>query len=147
MVYRGEDRLTYGELNARPTGSPTACAARGVGPEDRVGICLRRSPELIVGLLAVLKAGGAYVPLDPTYPRERLALMLRGLRRPRAAHPGGAGAGLAASSPAALAAAPATATREEIAAAPESRTAAARSTPATSPTSSTPRARPGCPRG
>src|SRR6185436_4662761 len=48
----------------------------GVGPEVRVAICARRSPDLVTGLLAVLKAGGAYVPLDPSYPAERLAWML-----------------------------------------------------------------------
>src|SRR5262249_4729803 len=48
----------------------------GVRPEVRVGVCLERSPELLVAIMGVLKAGGAYVPLDPTYPRERLALLL-----------------------------------------------------------------------
>ena len=48
----------------------------GVGPEVRVGICLERSLEMVVGILAVLKAGGAYVPLDPGYPAERLAFIL-----------------------------------------------------------------------
>src|SRR6185503_19309634 len=49
----------------------------GVGPEVRVGICVERSLEMVVGLLAILKAGGAYVPLDPAYPVERLAYMLQ----------------------------------------------------------------------
>jgi amino acid adenylation domain-containing protein len=47
-----------------------------VGPEVLVGICLERSPAMIIGLLSVLKAGGAYVPFDPAYPKERLAFML-----------------------------------------------------------------------
>ena len=41
-----------------------------------MGLCLERSPEMVIGLLAILKAGGAYLPLDPAYPRERLAFML-----------------------------------------------------------------------
>ena len=48
----------------------------GVKPDDRVAICVERSLEMVVGLLAILKAGGAYVPLDPVYPTERLAYML-----------------------------------------------------------------------
>lgn len=52
--------------------------ALGVGPESRVGLCLDRSPELLVAVLAVLKAGGAYVPLDPEYPAQRLATMVQG---------------------------------------------------------------------
>jgi amino acid adenylation domain-containing protein/non-ribosomal peptide synthase protein (TIGR01720 family) len=47
-----------------------------VGPEVRVGICLERSPEMVIGLLGILKAGGAFVPLDPTHPAERLSYML-----------------------------------------------------------------------
>ncbi len=47
-----------------------------MGPETRVGVCLERTPELVVALLAVLKAGGAYVPLDPAYPQERLGYMI-----------------------------------------------------------------------
>ena len=42
-----------------------------------VGLCVERSPEMVIGLLGILKAGGAYLPLDPGYPRERLAFMLR----------------------------------------------------------------------
>ncbi|MFP6517372.1 pyoverdine non-ribosomal peptide synthetase/polyketide synthase PvdL, partial [Pseudomonas aeruginosa] len=49
---------------------------KGVGPDVRVAICAERSPQLLVGLLAIVKAGGAYVPLDPDYPSERLAYML-----------------------------------------------------------------------
>ena len=47
-----------------------------MGPEIPVGICLKHSLEMVVGLLGILKAGGAYVPLDPAYPKERLAFML-----------------------------------------------------------------------
>ena len=52
----------------------------GVKPDERVGICVERSVEMVVGLLGVLKAGGAYVPLDPSYPAERLAYMLEDSR-------------------------------------------------------------------
>jgi amino acid adenylation domain-containing protein len=71
-VVSGESRLTYAELNARANRLAHRLRRLGVGPEDRVGVCLRRSERMIVSLLAVLKAGGAYVPLDPAYPRERL---------------------------------------------------------------------------
>jgi amino acid adenylation domain-containing protein len=48
----------------------------GVGPEALVGVCVRRSPRMIVAILAVLRAGGAYVPLDPAHPADRLSWML-----------------------------------------------------------------------
>jgi amino acid adenylation domain-containing protein len=68
--------LTYEELAARAAWLAGRLRAQGVGPESRVGVCLERSPELVVALLAVLQAGGAYVPLDPAYPAERLRLLL-----------------------------------------------------------------------
>ena len=69
-------QLTYAELNHRSNQLAHHLQALGVGPEVIVGICLARSPDMIVALLAVLKAGGAYLPLDPTYPPERLSFML-----------------------------------------------------------------------
>uniref|UniRef100_UPI003EBCA30A condensation domain-containing protein n=1 Tax=Arhodomonas sp. AD133 TaxID=3415009 RepID=UPI003EBCA30A len=72
----GAQVLTYAELNARANRLAHELIARGVGPETRVGIAMERSPELVVGLLAIVKAGGAYVPLDPEHPRERLADMI-----------------------------------------------------------------------
>ncbi len=69
-------QLTYAELNARANQLAHYLRALGVGPEVRVGLCLDRSIEAIIGLLGILKAGGAYVPLDPYSPRERLAFML-----------------------------------------------------------------------
>ncbi|HET7462386.1 MAG TPA: amino acid adenylation domain-containing protein [Longimicrobium sp.] len=75
VVHEG-GTLTCAELNRRANRLAHHLRSRGVGPDARVGICVERSPEMIVGLLAVLKAGGAYVPLDPDYPAERLAYML-----------------------------------------------------------------------
>ncbi|HEV7671238.1 MAG TPA: non-ribosomal peptide synthase/polyketide synthase [Thermoanaerobaculia bacterium] len=72
----GEERLTYAELRRRVARLAGRLVARGAGPEIRVAVCLNRSVDLVVALLAVLESGAAYVPLDPTYPRERLALML-----------------------------------------------------------------------
>lgn len=68
--------LTYEELNRRANQLAHYLRKRGVGPEVLVGIYMRRSLEMIVGLLGVLKAGGAYVPMDLMYPQERLAFML-----------------------------------------------------------------------
>ncbi|MEW2378725.1 amino acid adenylation domain-containing protein [Micromonospora sp. NPDC047812] len=73
----GDERLTYGELNTRANRLAHHLRARGVGPDRPVAICLERSLDTVVGLLAVLKAGGAYLPLDPAYPVDRLAAMLR----------------------------------------------------------------------
>ena len=67
--------LGYGELGRRAGRLAARLRALGVGPEARVAVYAERSPELIVGLLALLAAGGAYLPLDPALPRERLAAM------------------------------------------------------------------------
>jgi amino acid adenylation domain-containing protein/non-ribosomal peptide synthase protein (TIGR01720 family) len=77
-----EDRLTYAELNTRANQWAHHLQALGVGPEVRVGICVERSLEMVVGLLAILKAGGAYVPLDPTYPPARLGFLLEDAQVP-----------------------------------------------------------------
>jgi amino acid adenylation domain-containing protein len=68
------DELTYGELNRRANQLAHRLRELGVGGgarEERVGLCVERSLELIVGVLGILKAGAAYVPIDPGYPRER----------------------------------------------------------------------------
>jgi amino acid adenylation domain-containing protein len=75
VVFEGE-ALSYAELNARANRLAHHLRSLGVGPDARVGLCVERSLEMMVGLLGVLKSGGAYVPLDPAYPAERLAYML-----------------------------------------------------------------------
>jgi amino acid adenylation domain-containing protein len=72
----GSRRLTYRELNVKANKVAHHLRQRGVKPNVLVGVCLERSPELIVALLAVWKAGGAYVPIDPTYPKDRIAFMI-----------------------------------------------------------------------
>jgi amino acid adenylation domain-containing protein len=76
VVQDGES-LSYAELNASANRLARHLRTLGVGPDVRVAICVERSPEMIVGLLAVLKAGGAYVPLDAAYPTERLAFLIQ----------------------------------------------------------------------
>src|SRR5258708_12332837 len=69
-------QLTYRELNARANQLAHGLRKRGVTADTRVGVCIDRSPAMIVALLGILKAGGAYLPLDPTYPQPRLHLLL-----------------------------------------------------------------------
>ncbi|NVJ28892.1 AMP-binding protein, partial [Myxococcus sp. AM011] len=68
--------LTYRQLDERSNQLAWHLRTLGVTPGTRVGLCLERSPELVVGLLGILKAGAAFVPLDPAYPAERLDFML-----------------------------------------------------------------------
>jgi amino acid adenylation domain-containing protein len=68
--------LTYHELNGRANQVAHYLRALGVRPEMRVGLCMERCLDMVIGLLGILKAGAAYVPLDPLYPQERLAFML-----------------------------------------------------------------------
>ncbi len=74
--------LSYRALDARANRLAHLLRARGAGRDVPVGVCLARSLDLVVSVLAVLKAGSAYVPLDPEYPRERLAFMLEDARLP-----------------------------------------------------------------
>jgi amino acid adenylation domain-containing protein len=73
----GEERLSYGELDARANRLARHLQGVGVRPGDRVGVSLERSAALVTTLLAVLKAGASYVPLDRAYPAERRAFMRR----------------------------------------------------------------------
>jgi amino acid adenylation domain-containing protein len=75
LIYK-DQRLTYSQLNYRANLVAHYLRGRGVGPEVLVGICLKRSVEMVIGALGILKAGGVYLPLDPSYPRERLAFLL-----------------------------------------------------------------------
>ncbi|MBY0273555.1 MAG: amino acid adenylation domain-containing protein, partial [Alphaproteobacteria bacterium] len=75
LMYEGE-QLSYRALNARANQLAWYLREQGVGPECLVGVCLGRSLDLIITILAVLKVGGAYVPLDPEYPKERLQFIL-----------------------------------------------------------------------
>ncbi|MBW8843383.1 MAG: amino acid adenylation domain-containing protein, partial [Burkholderiales bacterium] len=79
LVFENE-QLSYAELNTRANQLAHHLVALGVGPDTRVAICLPRSTEMVVALLATLKAGAAYVPLDPAYPAQRLAFMLEDCR-------------------------------------------------------------------
>ncbi|HEU5331180.1 MAG TPA: amino acid adenylation domain-containing protein [Actinocrinis sp.] len=70
------DELTYRRLDERADRLARRLRAHGAGPETLVGVCLRRSPDLVVALLAVLKAGAAYLPLDPAHPAARRSRLL-----------------------------------------------------------------------
>ncbi len=71
-----DETLSYAELCGQVKAVATYLRQLGVGPEQLVGVCLERTPRLLVGLLGIMEAGGAYVPLDPRYPAERLRFML-----------------------------------------------------------------------
>ncbi|MFC0435368.1 non-ribosomal peptide synthetase [Kutzneria buriramensis] len=74
-VVAGERRATYADVDRRAMALAAELQARGVGPEDLVGVCLGRSVEMVVALLGILKSGAAYLPLDPSYPADRLRHM------------------------------------------------------------------------
>ena len=76
QIFEGQTR-TYRELNNEANQLAHQLLWAGVKPDTLVGVCMERSLEMVISLLAVLKAGGAYVPLDPTYPQERLAYMIQ----------------------------------------------------------------------
>jgi amino acid adenylation domain-containing protein/thioester reductase-like protein len=80
-IFEGQ-ALSYAELNSRANQLAHHLQRLGVGPDVAVGICIERSLEMVIGVLAVLKAGGAYLPLDPAYPKERLTFMLADTQAP-----------------------------------------------------------------
>ena len=71
----GHQRMAYGDLSRRSNRVARYLARLGVKRGSAVGLCMNRSPDLVVALLGVLKAGASYVPLDPSYPSTRLKLM------------------------------------------------------------------------
>ncbi|MEH1848660.1 MAG: amino acid adenylation domain-containing protein [Nostoc sp.] len=75
LIYENQ-QLTYSELNAKANQLAHYLQKQGVEPQTLVGICVERSPQMVIGLLAILKAGSTYIPIDPNYPQERLAWML-----------------------------------------------------------------------
>jgi myxalamid-type nonribosomal peptide synthetase MxaA len=79
VVYENQ-QLSYGHLNASANQLAHHLRSLGVGPETRVGICMERSLDIVIAILATLKAGGCFVPLDPGYPEERLNYMVAGTR-------------------------------------------------------------------
>ena len=70
-------QLTYKELNRKANQLASHLKRFSVGPESKVGICMTRSIEMVVGILGILKAGGAFIPLDPVYPKDRLSFMIQ----------------------------------------------------------------------
>ena len=77
-----QQRKSYGVLNAEANRLAHYLRKKGVGPEVRVGLCVERSAEMLVGLLGILKAGGAYVPLDAEHPPARLSHQLDEVEAP-----------------------------------------------------------------
>ena len=81
-VVDGDIELTYADLDARSAALAARLRAAGAGPDAPVGVCLPRTADLVVALLAVLRAGAGYLPLDPAYPADRVRLILDDSRAP-----------------------------------------------------------------
>jgi len=76
-VVSRQRRFSYAALNAQANRLAHCLLAQGAGPEKRIALCIRRGPEMLVGILAILKAGAVYVPVDPAYPKDRQAYLLQ----------------------------------------------------------------------
>ena len=81
LTFQGQ-HVSYAELNSRANQLAHYLRQLGVKAETPIGVCLNRSIEMVVALIAILKAGGVYIPLDPEYPTERLAFILEDVSPP-----------------------------------------------------------------
>ncbi|MGK7878412.1 MAG: amino acid adenylation domain-containing protein [Xenococcaceae cyanobacterium] len=77
-----EQQITYRTLNARANQLARYLRKQGVGPDVPVGICMKRSVEMLIGIWGILKAGGAYVPIEPGYPAERISFIIEDTQIP-----------------------------------------------------------------
>lgn len=75
-VQFGSRQLSYEQLNQNANRLARYLLQQGIQTESRIGICIRRSPEMIIAMLGILKAGAAYVPIDPSYPEERIRYII-----------------------------------------------------------------------
>ena len=92
----GDSVVSYGELAARAARLARLLVSQGAGPEQVVGLCLDRGPDMITAIVGVWLAGAAYLPLDPGYPPARLGHMLAASGARLVVTRGGLPAGLAA---------------------------------------------------
>lgn len=81
LVYQ-EEALSYEQLNQRANQLAHHLLTQNIQPDTMIGVCMERSIEMVVALLAIIKAGGAYLPIDPSYPAERLQFMLEDAQVP-----------------------------------------------------------------
>src|SRR5690349_9348924 len=75
-LVHGDRRLSYRETEEQVQRLAAALQRNGAALDQPLGLCLERSPELIIGLLAILRSGAGYLPMDPGYPAERIAMMV-----------------------------------------------------------------------
>lgn len=75
-IYCGKRSMSYRKLNSKANQIANVLIYKGIKPENRIGVYMNRSIEMVISILGILKAGAAYVPLDPTYPHDRLLYMI-----------------------------------------------------------------------